>query len=54
VCPFLTPFPFVHSHSLSHTNPNATLRQEDLIKAVEVIDEVTDLLCLKYNRSFLG
>ena len=33
--------------SASHT-------REDLEKAVAVIDEVTELLCMKYNKNFIG
>jgi serine palmitoyltransferase len=33
--------------SASHTH-------EDLVHAVKVIDEVTELLCLKYDKNFIG
>ena len=28
--------------------------KEDLDRAIKIIDEVTDLICLKYNKSFIG
>jgi serine palmitoyltransferase len=33
--------------SASHTH-------EDLVRAVKVIDEVAELLCLKYEKNFIG